>query len=938
VTKQSSSPDPAPAPGEGPIDTSIRARASRRWQPGSIVADRFRLGRLLGTGAMGDVWYALDLELDETVALKRLREQPMADGRMADLFRREVRLARRVSHRNVARVFELVVIKGSEGSQLALTMEYVKGHTLSQLLRQGHAFSPAAVVRVLRDACAGLGAVHEAGIVHRDLKPGNVMLGEGDRIVLMDFGVALAAHDRNAERGMIAGTPPYMAPELYDGAESSVASDVYALGCLGYELLTGEMAFDAEHLVLVLAAKSARKKVPPFDEVPGLSAIIETCLEPDPAARFASAAELEAALARLGAPPAPILQQPPAPLAPAPDPTPSRLTIERERPQLAVLPFEPDGVDAGLIDLLVDDFIGELSQRKSLRVLATASVKRVQRERGQSPLAWVDVGQGLGASVVVGGDAKADDQGVEVALRAISVPDGRTLWRWRGRVATDKPLPSMAEAAQSLLRSEHLAAFEGPGSSEGPRPPPENDPHARPTVTDGAPAPKAPRSAVADEASSSTPTRSVMADEASSPRGSSPRPSSGRSAGPPPLPSPRPPALPRPPASPTFPRSPTPPPLPSSAAKTNVVQPLSSGGTIVMAHPASDPTLDRPRMPSMGDSRVLDLYLRGRALYLSPSGPDLAEAIRCFEEAQAAAPEDPRIASALTVTLGRYLFVAPAAMSTLVGRAEAAADHALRVAPSMGEPHHAKAVILLHRGMPIEAVRSLRRALRCAPSLASSHALLGQLLLEAGHEAEGRQRLVAADRLEPGNAEMVWPLYRFAVLAGRRAEADAAFEAMMRATRGLRSHWALHLRVAAWRRDHAALAHVERAAVQTLAPASPLPAFGAFAAVAVRGEHPTNSYATLYRLGGDEGASMRTRCFHYQVLAEVAGFVGDVAEVARALHLARTTALFDRSWLEGCPLLAGARHTTQYAEALMRATAFGEAMRHAYYSEPDSVA
>ncbi|HEU4534900.1 MAG TPA: protein kinase, partial [Polyangiaceae bacterium] len=181
-----------------------------------------------------------------------------------------------------------------------------------------------------------------------------------------------------------------------------------------------------------------------------------------------------------------------------------------------------------------------------------------------------------------------------------------------------------------------------------------------------------------------------------------------------------------------------------------------------------------------GESRVLELYLRGRELYLSTSGRDLAEAVRCFEEAQAAAPEDPRIASALAVTLGRYLFVAPAAMGALLERAEQAAEHALRVAPSMGEPHHAYAVILLHRGLPVEAVRSLRRALRCAPSLVSAHGLLGQLLLEAGHEAEGRQRLIAADRLEPGNVETYWPLYRFAVLAGRRSEADAALEAMMR--------------------------------------------------------------------------------------------------------------------------------------------------------------
>ncbi len=899
MAKPSLPPQAAPAGGEGRAGAPAHEGGARRWQPGAIVADRFRLARLLGTGAMGDVWCAFDLELDETVALKRLREQPSTGGRMAELFRREVRLARRVSHRNVARVFELVVIKGPEGSQLSLTMEYVQGHTLAQLLRCGHAFSPAAVVRVMREACAGLDAVHEAGVVHRDIKPGNVMLDEADRVVLMDFGVALAAHDALAERGMLAGTPAYMAPELYAGEQASVASDVYALGCLGYELLTGRRAFDGDNLALVLTAKTKRLTVPPTDEVPGLTAVLEACLEPAPAARFPSVRELEGALARLGAPPAPPLRRAPAALAPAADPAAAPLTIERERPQLAVLAFEPEGVGPGLVDLLVDDFIGELSRRKSLRVLATGPVKRAQRERGQGPLAWVDVGRGLGASVVVGGEARAVGAGIEVALRALSVPEGRTLWRWKGKVATDEPLPSMAEAAQSLLRSEHLAAFEGPGSSSG--------------VVE---------SARARPANSSTP------PPLPPPAGSRPPPlpASG-GAGPPPLPS-------------SFAPAPAPSLRASSPSPaTTSVPPSSPGGGTVVIEPSPEgggfapSAYARPFAPAGGgESRVLDLYLRGRALYLSASGRDLAEAVRCFEEAQAGAPEDPRIASALTVALGRYLFVAPAAMGALVDRAERAAEHALRVAPSMGEPHHARAVILLHRGLPVEAVRSLRRALRCAPSLVAAHGLLGQLMLEAGHEAEGHQRLSAAARLEPGNVEMVWPLYRLAVLAGRRAEADAAFDAMMRLTRGLRSHWALHLRVAAWRRDRAALAGVESAARQALAPASPLPAFGALAAVAVRGEPPAHSYATLHQLGGDEGASMRTRCFHYQVLAEVAGFAGDAAEAARAIGLARRTALFDRSWLEGCPLLDRVRRAPEYKDALARASACAEAMRHAYYS------
>ncbi|HEU4537108.1 MAG TPA: protein kinase, partial [Polyangiaceae bacterium] len=714
------------SPRPGALDSGGQSDAPRpgtgRWQAGHVVAERVRLLRPLGAGAMGEVWCAFDLELDETVALKRLRDDAAAEARMAELFRREVRLARRVAHRNVARVFELVVIKGPAGPQLSLTMEYVRGVTLSQLLRSQRRCEAAAVVHILREACAGLGAVHEAGVVHRDIKPGNVMLGEGDRVVLMDFGVALPARDAPGERGSLTGTPAYMAPELFDGAAATVASDVYALGCLGYELVTGRRAFDGGDVLSMMAQKTQRLAAPEIDELPGLAALIATCLEPEPSARFASAADLSAALARLGAPTSVVLRPgPPAPDAPEPG------SSERERPQLAVVPLEPDGVGVGLAELLAEDFVGELSRHKALRVLAPAAVRRLRVE-GRGPAAWVEAGRALGASAVVGGVARAEGADLGLTLHAISVPEGDTLWRWRGRVTLDERLPSMGQAAQSFLASPYVAALG--------RVPAAAEPGSSGREAAGAPSPTGPWAAGA--------------------------PSPSR---------------------------------PSTAGASSPSRPSTAGGTLILQPLEADPD-EAPTRVRGGEPPVLDLFLRARALAFSPSSRDVDEGIRCFEAAMAIAPDDPRIASGLAVALVRYLFQAPAGVGGLVERAERAAEHALKLAPSMGEPHHARASILLHQGRPVEAVRSLRRALRCSPSLAAAHLLLGQLLLEADHADEGRRRLTTAERLEPGNLEVVWSLYRAAVLDGREAEV-ADLRERLRRIGGLRTYWSLQLRTAA---------------------------------------------------------------------------------------------------------------------------------------------
>jgi eukaryotic-like serine/threonine-protein kinase len=273
-----SSPDPA---------------TSGRFVPGTLLANRYRIVAMLGRGGMGEVYRADDLTLGQSVALKFLPQDLIADPERLARFRSEVRTAREVSHPNVCRVYDI----GEAGGLQFLSMEYVTGEDLASLLRRIGRFPQDKGVEVARQICAGLQAAHDRGVVHRDLKPANVMLDEHGDVRLADFGLAGAA-DR-PQHGF-AGTPAYMAPEQFDGRDSGVRSDIYALGLVLYEIFTGQRMFaDATFVELAQAhrerpASSASRLVPDLD--PAIERAIQRCLSKDPAARPASALTIAASL------------------------------------------------------------------------------------------------------------------------------------------------------------------------------------------------------------------------------------------------------------------------------------------------------------------------------------------------------------------------------------------------------------------------------------------------------------------------------------------------------------------------------------------------------------------------------------------------------------------------------------------------------------------
>ena len=190
---------------------------------------------------MGDVYRADDLKLDQPVALKFLSACHSTDSAWLRRYENEVRLARKVTHPNVLRVYDIVETEG----EVFITMEYVDGEDLSSLLRRVGRLTSDKAVQIARQLCAGLGAAHDQGVLHRDLKPANIMIDGRGQVRIADFGIAaLAAQDEPG--GPLPGTPAYMAPELFDGGRPSVRSDLYALGMVLYETVTGKEAFEGK--------------------------------------------------------------------------------------------------------------------------------------------------------------------------------------------------------------------------------------------------------------------------------------------------------------------------------------------------------------------------------------------------------------------------------------------------------------------------------------------------------------------------------------------------------------------------------------------------------------------------------------------------------------------------------------------------------------------
>ena len=252
---------------------------------------RYRVERLLGQGGMGAVYLAYDQDLGRRVALKLVRPEFTMNTEMMARFRQELLLASKISHRNILRIHDL----GDAGGMKFISMAYVDGEDLHQLLSREGKLPLDRTLHFARQLCAALDAAHSEGVAHRDLKPQNIMLGKDDHVFVTDFGLAksLDAVDGMTQSGAMMGTPRYMAPEQVEAKSVDARTDIYALGLIFYEMLTGDVPFKAETTLQLMYKRAHEIPPAPKTLVAGipdwLNNVVMKCLERDPANRYQSA-------------------------------------------------------------------------------------------------------------------------------------------------------------------------------------------------------------------------------------------------------------------------------------------------------------------------------------------------------------------------------------------------------------------------------------------------------------------------------------------------------------------------------------------------------------------------------------------------------------------------------------------------------------------------
>jgi len=419
------------------------------FEPGQIVGGRYRIVRLIGAGGMGEVYEAHDLELNEDIAIKAVRAA-MATAGSYERLKREINLARQITHRNICRTFDLGRHDGPTGAVLFVTMELLRGQTLAQRIRERGRLTAAEALPIVEQIAAGLSAAHARGIIHRDLKSENVII-DGDRAAITDFGLARTQSgsetDSDVTRpGEIIGTPAYIAPEQCTGAKPTTASDIYAFGVILYEMVTGTTPFEGSTAVTAVFRKvhelpeSPRLHVPELDRT--WERVILRCLERKPEDRFATAQEAVDALRADGVAMAPSQRQRAMRIAaiaaavlvaiaavivlrPRVSVRPAKPTIA-QRPSVAVIGFvnttgrhELDWLSTALAEMLTT----ELAAQGRIRTVSGDDVQRAHHELrlpdsvSPSSEALARLSRNLNAELLVHGSYTAVGSGPALTIR-----------------------------------------------------------------------------------------------------------------------------------------------------------------------------------------------------------------------------------------------------------------------------------------------------------------------------------------------------------------------------------------------------------------------------------------------------------------------------------------------------------------------------------------
>lgn len=425
-----------------------------RLAPGVVLADRYEILALLGEGGMGAVYKAKDRELDRLVALKVIRPELAGNPTILQRFKQELILARQVTHRNVIRIFDLGVAEGLK----FITMEFLEATDLKTLLGEKK-FSPKEAVEIIEQVCRGLEAAHKAHVVHRDLKPQNIMIDANGKVSLMDFGLAYSMEQQGGltRTGVLMGTPHYMSPEQAKGQSVDSRSDLFTVGLIFYELLSGTLPFQSDTMMGTLWARIQQTATPIVDIDPtiprALNDIIVKSLATDVAQRYQSAGQMLADLeAWRGVTPAGV-RAPQLPLTAEPtawkwiSAVLAGFLVIAAATFLAFQVFFKPAVQPKPVTMLVADienktgdtvFNGTLEPMLSLAMEGAPFLGLIARDQDyvaaelQSHAGNLDesraraVAMRQGIDVVMGGAIARHGNGYEITLRAIDATTGKT--------------------------------------------------------------------------------------------------------------------------------------------------------------------------------------------------------------------------------------------------------------------------------------------------------------------------------------------------------------------------------------------------------------------------------------------------------------------------------------------------------------------------------
>ncbi len=393
---------------------------------GATFADRYEIIEELGRGGMGTVYRVMDKKINEEVALKLLKPEVAADVKTIERFKNELKLARKITHKNVCRMHDL----NEENGTPFITMEYVAGEDLKSFTRRAGKLSAEKAISFAKQVCEGLAEAHRLDVVHRDLKPQNIMIDRKGNVHIMDFGIArLISVSEMTEEGVIIGTPHYMSPEQVSGETADHRTDIYSLGVIIYEMVTGRVPFEGDSaLGIALKHQSEAPKIPRElnVQVPeGLSRLILKCMEKDREQRFQSVEDLFSDLTAIETE---ITGEKEISVKGKPD---VQIPPDQEHiKSVAVLPFKdmsPQRDQDYFCEGLSEELINALTKVKDLKVAARSSSFSFKSKDEDIR----EIGKILNVGTVLEGSVQKSGNQLRITAQLINVSDGYHLWSER---------------------------------------------------------------------------------------------------------------------------------------------------------------------------------------------------------------------------------------------------------------------------------------------------------------------------------------------------------------------------------------------------------------------------------------------------------------------------------------------------------------------------